>query len=226
MFSLVRQHNWLIFSLVNPAVKQRLRRYATGKLVDIGCGSKPYKDMASTYVQTHTGVDHQDCIHGKSCIDIIGTAYSIPLDSESYDTALCTDVLEHLEEPLLAISEAGRILKPGGYAIYTVPFFWHLHEEPRDFYRYTKYGLRYLFEKSGFEVVEITPLSGFSATFAQELVYFLFRFRRGGWINPLWWIVPIIGHFIQVLAYGLNKVERNEIFSCEYIVVAKKLNRT
>jgi SAM-dependent methyltransferase len=135
---------------------------------------------------------------------------------------LCTDVLEHLEEPALAISEACRVLRSGGYAIYTVPLFWHIHEEPRDFYRYTTYGLRYLFEKSGFEIIEISALSGFSVTFTQEIVYFLYRYRRGGWINPFWWIIPPLGHVIQLLGYGLNKIERTEMFTCEYIVVARK----
>lgn len=222
MFALSRQHNWLIFGIINPELNKRLKKYAKGKLVDIGCGLKPYKDMASPYVELHTGVDHEASIHDKTGINIIGTAYSIPVASESYDTALCTDVLEHLEEPSLAISETSRVLKPGGYAIYTVPLFWHVHEGPRDFYRYTQYGLRYLFEKSGFEVIEITALSGFTVTFAQELVYFLYRYRRGGIVNPLWWIIPPICHLIQILAYGISKFEKVAIFTCEYIVVARK----
>lgn len=222
MFLLARQHNWLIFSIINTAIKQAIIKYAKGKLVDIGCGEKPYKDMVSPHVEIHTGVDHQESLHDKSGVDAFGTAYAIPLESDSYDTALCTDVLEHLEEPSLAVSEVWRVLKSGGYAIYTVPLFWHLHEEPRDFYRYTKHGLRYLFEKSGFEIVEITTLSGFSVTFAQELVYFLYRYRRGGVINPLWWIIPPLGHLIQMIAYFLNKIEKTEMFTCEYIVVARK----
>ena len=222
MFSLIRQHNWLIFSIINPALKRCVATYAKGKLIDIGCGEKPYKDMVSSYVELHTGVDQHESLHDKLSVDIFGTAYSIPLQSASYDTVLCTDVLEHLEEPSLAISEAIRVLKPGGYAIYTVPFFWHLHEEPRDFYRFTKHGLRYLFEKSGFEIIEISALSGFSVTFAQELVYFLFAYRKGGVINPLWWIIPPICHLIQLFAYFMNVFEKTEMFNCEYILVAKK----
>lgn len=222
MFSLARQHNWLIFSIINPAIKKRLEKYARGKLVDIGCGEKPYKDMVSPYVEIHIGIDHQGSLHDQSNVDISGTAYLIPLESISCDTVFCTDVLEHLEEPSLAISQAWRILKPGGYAIYTVPLFWHLHEEPRDFYRFTKYGLDYLFKKSGFEVIEISALTGFSVTFAQELVYFLNYYRKGGMINPLWWIIPPLSHCIQMLAYLMNKVEKTERFSCEYILVARK----
>lgn len=199
-----------------------LKHYATGKVIDIGCGEKPYQEMAAPYTDEHLGLDHQYSIHDKSHVDILGNACHIPFADGTFDTALCTDTLEHLEEPWQAIAEAFRVLKPGGYALYTVPFFWHLHEEPRDFYRFTKYGLRYLFEKNKFEVVEIRALSGFCVTFAQELVYFLRSFRKGGKLNPLWWLIPPICMVIQGAGYLLNKIDHSETFTVEYIAVFKK----
>lgn len=98
----------------------------------------------------------------------------------------------------------------GGYVIYTVPLFWHLHEEPRDFYRYTKYGLKYLFEKNGFDIIEIKPLAGFWVTFGQEFVYYLYRFRREGIVNPLWWLIPLTGLLIQGCAYMLDRFDKAE----------------
>lgn len=222
MFKLVRAHNWLIFSIVNPSLEKRIRQYAHGIMLDIGCGEKPYKEMASPYVQEHVGVDHEDTFHDKSNVDLPGTAYEIPVEDNSVDSILCTYVLEHLEEPSLAITESYRVLKEGGYAIYTVPLFWHVHEAPRDFYRYTEFGLKYLFEKSGFEVVEINALTGFVVTFCQELMYVLYKFRRGGWINPLWWIIPPVGHVIQAFAYMLNKIDSTKDFTAEYLLVARK----
>ncbi len=226
MFKLTRPHNWLIFSIINPNIEKRLSRYAFGKMVDIGCGEKPYQEMAFRYVDEHIGVDHEDSLHDNSNVNLKGTAYKIPVDNESFDSALCTDVLEHIEEPTLAIAETFRVLKPGGYAIYTVPLFWHLHEQPRDFYRYTKYGLKYLFKKNNFEVVEIEALSGFCVTFAQEFVYFLYAFRRRSILNPLWWIIPVIGHLVQGIAYLLNTIDRSKGFTVEYIVVVKKPDKT
>ncbi len=82
--------------------------------------------------------------------------------------------------------------------------------------------MKYLFEKSGFEIIEIKALTGFVVTFCQELMYVLYRFRRGGWINPLWWIIPPVGHVIQALAYILNKIDSTRAFTAEYILVAKK----
>lgn len=222
MFKLTKSYNWLIFRLINPALEKKLKKYAQGRMIDIGCGEKPYKEMASSFVTEHIGVDHNDTFHNKSNIDLFGNAYHIPEQDESFDTVLCTYVLEHLEEPSEAIAEAYRVLKTGGYAIYTVPFFWHLHEEPRDFYRYTKWGLKYLFEKNGFEIIEIQPLSGFIVTFAQELCYFLVLFRRGGKLNPLWWIIPVVTSIIQSFAYLLNKIDPTKQFSIEYLCVARK----
>lgn len=222
MFKLIKSYNWLFFSIINPNLEKRIKKYFSGQLIDIGCGEKPYYEMIKPYVHEHIGVDHEHTFHDKSNIDFIGSAYNVPAESCSFDCLLCTDVLEHLEEPGNAMQEAYRILKPGGYAIYTVPLFWHLHEEPRDFYRYTKYGLKYLFEKNGFEIIEIKALSGFCVTFAQELIYFLYQFRRGGKINPLWWIIPIVSQFIQIIAFFLNKIDRSENFTIEYIAVIRK----
>jgi SAM-dependent methyltransferase len=159
-------------------------------------------------------------LHDKSNIDLLGDAYNIPVSLESFDTAVCTAVLEHLEEPELAIRECFRVLQPGGYAIYSVPFIWHLHEEPRDFYRFTKFGLQYLFQKVGFEIVELEALSGFWVTFGQLLVYNLYRFNKG----PLRWfkIVDLLGLLIQGLAYSLDKVDKTERWTWMYMIVIKK----
>jgi len=220
----INYKNFLVKNIAIKHLSSVMPKYAKGKLVDIGCGEKPREDMLAPYVTEHIGLDHEDTLHNKSKIDLFGTAYDIPVEDEYFDTVLCTAVLEHLEEPDKAIKEANRVLRRGGYAIYAVPLFWHLHEEPRDFYRYTKYGLKYLFEKNGFEIVELKPLSGFWVTFGQELVYYLWRFRRGGRLNPLWWVIPPIGVLIQGISYLLNKIDHPEQFTWGYLLVAKKKN--
>lgn len=212
--------NILINRIHDSALKRFGASYLKGRLVDIGCGAKPYKDLLSPYVVEHVGVDHEATLHDKSNIDLFGTAYDIPAEAESFDSAICTAVLEHLEEPEIALRECFRVLKHNSYAIYSMPFIWHLHEEPRDFYRYSKYGLKYLFEKAGFEIVEIKALSGFWVTFGQLFVYNIYRFN----IGPLRWlhIVDAIGLFIQMVAYGLDQIDRTEIWTWMYMVVAKK----
>jgi SAM-dependent methyltransferase len=221
-FKLVKYYNWLIFKIINPALEPLLKKYAHGRTADIGCGEKPYKEILSHLVDEHIGIDHPNTIHNRSNIDIFSDAYKIDIPDESIDFILCTDVLEHLEEPKQAIAEAYRILKKGKYVIYTVPLFWHLHEEPRDFYRYTKYGMSYLFEQNGFKIIEIISLSGFIVTFTQLFAYYLLRFRKGKYFNPLWWFIPPFVFIVQRIAYLLNKIDNSKMFTVEYIVVAHK----
>ena len=201
-------------------LRRKGEKYINGSLIDIGCGTKPYKDLLAPYVTSHVGLDQHNTLHDKSNIDRFGTAYNIPASDGEFDSALCTAVLEHLEEPEQALRECHRILKWGGVAIYSVPFIWHLHEEPRDFFRYSKYGLKYLFEKVGFEIVEIKALSGFWVTFGQLFVYNIYRFNRG----PLRFIpiIPAIGLVVQAMSYLLDKIDKAERWTWMYIVVAKK----
>lgn len=210
--------------LINHIHDRQLEKYASkhffGNLIDIGCGAKPYKAMFEPYVKEHVGIDHQETFHNKSNIDRFGTAYDIPATDGEFDCALCTAALEHFEEPEKALRECFRILKSGGVAIYSVPFIWHLHEEPRDFYRFSKYGLDYLFKKTGFEVVNIMALSGFWVTFGQLFVYNLYRLNRG----PLRWlhIIDALGLLVQGCVYLLNRIDKTEQWTWMYMVVARK----
>jgi len=195
-------------------------KYFSGRLIDIGCGTKPYEVLFEPFVSEHVGLDHQKTLHDKSNIDRFGTAYNIPAEDGEFDCALCSAVLEHLEEPELAIKECYRILKVGGIAIYTVPFIWHLHEEPRDFYRFSKYGLKYLFEKVGFEIIQIKAFSGFWVTVGQLFVYYIYRFNRG----PIRSIpfIPAIGLAVQGICYLFDKIDKAEQWTWMYMVVARK----
>ncbi len=212
--------NLLIQILHDRSLKRASKLYLHGRLLDIGCGTKPYKKMLQPFIIEHIGLDHEECQHDHSHIDIFGTAYHIPSDDESFDSAICTAVLEHLEEPEVALKECYRILRPEGIAIYTAPFIWHLHEEPRDFYRFSKYGLKYLFEKSGFKIIELEPLSGFWVTFGQLFVYNIYRFN----IGPIRWffIIDIIALISQLMAYILDKIDRTEQWTWMYLIVARK----
>jgi len=216
-------HNLLVTWILQKELVRAARTHLTGRLIDIGCATKPYAELLAPYVSEHVGVDHAGTRHARDAIDLSGDAYDIPARDGSFDSAVCTAVLEHLEEPELALRECHRVLAPGGVAIYSVPFIWHLHEEPRDFYRFSKYGLRHLFEKIGFEILELTPLSGFWITFGQLLCYKLQRFHRGAmrWIP----VIPALTLLIQGLAYAADRVDRAEAWTWMYLVVARKTRR-
>jgi SAM-dependent methyltransferase len=213
-------HNFVIYHIADNALRERASKYFKGRLIDIGCGTKPYRGMLSPFVDEHVGIDFEDGFYDAANVDLIGTAYNIPAENGEYDCALSSAVLEHLEEPEESLKECARVLKTGGYAIYTVPFIWHVHGKPRDFYRFTNFGLQYLFEKSGFEVVEIKALSGFWVTVGQMFVNYLQRFHRG----PMRYlpIIPMLQVPIQLITFGLHKIDKSDIWTWMYIVVARK----
>lgn len=191
-----------------------------GRLIDIGCGIKPYQILLSPYVSEHIGVDQPQTFHAKSNIDLFSTAYEIGIANDAFDCAICTSVLEHLEEPEIALRECFRVIKPGGRVIYSVPFIWHLHEEPRDYYRFSKYGLQYLFEKVGFEILEIKALSGFWVTFGTMLAYNVSRFNKG--LIRHTHLLDMLILMIQGLAYIMEKLDKPEQWTWGYMVLAGK----
>ena len=128
--------NLLVHHLHDVRLRDAAARNLHGRLVDIGCGTKPYADMFRASVDEHVGVDHEASPHDTSQLDLFGSAYEIPAPDASFDCAVSTAVLEHLEEPERALRECHRVLKPGAAAIYSVPFIWHIHEAPRDLYRF------------------------------------------------------------------------------------------
>lgn len=196
------------------------RKYLRGNMIDIGCGIKPYQPRLKSFVTSHVGVDHMESFHDKSNVDLFGTAYSIPVSDSSFQSAICTAVLEHLEDPFAAISECERVLENGGYAIYSIPFIWHLHEEPRDFFRYSKYGISYLFQKAGFEVVEMVPLAGFWVTFIQLQIYYWKRFDRG--LVRRLRLHKIFAWLMQKIGFFVHRFDHSYKWTWMYIVVVKK----
>ena len=215
------RRNLLIYHFHDRALAAALARYATGRLIDIGCATKPYEVMARPFVAEHVGLDREQPFNSQARVDLVGTAYEIPTPDASFDTAMSTAALEHLAEPEQAIRECFRVLRDGSAAIYTVPFFWHLHSAPWDYYRFTRFGLQHLFEKAGFEVVELNALSGFWVTFGQLFVYYLARADRYRLIRASG-LVTVAALLVQGLAYLLERIDRAEDWTWMYLVVARK----
>jgi SAM-dependent methyltransferase len=212
--------NLLVNTIHDRALRELAATYLSGRLIDIGCGIKPYRGMLAPYLTEHVGVDHSATQHDRSQVDLWGTAYDLPAPPDSFDSALCTAVLEHLEEPEVALRECFRVLRPGGYAVYSVPFIWHVHEAPRDFYRLSEFGIRHLAAKTGFELVELRALSGFWVTFGQLFVYNLYRLHRG----PMRYlpIIPAVGLAVQGASYLLDRLDRSEQWTWMYMFVMRK----
>jgi ubiquinone/menaquinone biosynthesis C-methylase UbiE len=210
--------NALAHRQLNNALALAAREHAHGRLLDVGCGEKPYAPLFRGLVDEHVGVDHPESVHPLSQVDVLATAYEIPLADGSFDTVLMTEVLEHLEEPARGLAEAGRLLRPGGKLILTTPFMWPLHEEPRDFFRYSPYGLRHLLESGGFGAVTITPIAGKWTTMATFAGYTLAAYRVG----PLRPPIDLFARVAQWVAVRLDELHFQPAMSWNHVVVATK----
>lgn len=147
-------------------------QYACGSLLDIGCGNKPYQDKLAHKIINYTGVDIIQSSENK--VDYLCPANEIPLENNLFDTVISTQTIEHVEDHQGLINEAYRLLKPDGVFIVSGPLYWPLHEEPYDFFRFTKYGFKYILEKAGFEIIEIKSNGGKWSVAGQALLHALF----------------------------------------------------
>lgn len=140
-------------STISSAVEDFARSLKPGsEIVDVGCGLQPYRHF---FLHTlYIGIDVEDSGRNAEdkCADKYFDGIKIPLESESFDAVLCTEVLEHAVDPELLVAEIFRILRPGGRLCVTVPFMWGLHELPYDFRRFTSFGLAKLVSGCGFEI--------------------------------------------------------------------------
>jgi SAM-dependent methyltransferase len=150
-----------------------------GELLDIGCGKMPYKDyiLKNSTVHNYVGLDIEAAIIYDETIrpDLIWDGITMPCDTNSFDCALGTEVLEHCPYPDIVLSEVYRVLKPGGVFIFTVPFLWNLHEVPNDEYRYTPFSLGRHLHEVGFTSIELFPTGGWHASLAQMLGLWVMR---------------------------------------------------
>ena len=93
---------------------------------------------------------------------------AIPVEDGRYDAVIFNQVMEHLPEPGAVLAELHRVLKPEGKLLYTGPFFYEEHEQPYDFFRYTRYGTRHLMEQAGFTVERLDWLEGYFGTLGYQ----------------------------------------------------------
>jgi SAM-dependent methyltransferase len=202
--------------LLWQAVQSRAH-YARGRLLDIGCGYQPYRHLF-TQVDSYVGVD----LPPNNRVEAHADGMELPFLAASFDTVLCNEVLEHVPEPAKLIGEVTRVLKEGGILLLTTPQTWGLHHEPYDYYRYTKYGLRYLAEKYNLEIIEVTPTSGLWATVAQRIADTLIYTYA---VDSAAWVVELLSVALGPLlfaSYALDQVFGLRGDTLDNVLVARK----
>lgn len=135
-------------------------------VLDVGAGDAPYRELF-THCRYLTS-DWEHSLHaGASEADVTARADALPLEGSSVDAVLLTQVLEHVPDPAAVLTEAARVLRPGGGIFLTVPLVWELHELPYDYWRFTPASLEQLLSAAGFAEIAIEPRNDCFTTLAQ-----------------------------------------------------------
>ncbi|EKD90431.1 MAG: hypothetical protein ACD_31C00005G0057 [uncultured bacterium] len=216
------------------------KQYIKGDLIDLGCGTIPYKEIINPMVKSYTALDKPNAYNYSSeKPDVYADILSIPLKDNRFDTVLILQVLEHLSQPQKALVESNRILKKGGHLIISVPFMYPLHDLPQDYYRYTEFMIRELLKDSKYRVVKLIPQGNFPEFWLFSLImFFLMRMRdllqkRKSFFNlviffilavisiPLIFIVNIL-----IVLFEILKIKPGRFlnyYPINYVVVAKNI---
>ncbi len=202
---------YLQFSAISDDVKANAKE-AKGILLDIGAGMAPYELFFRPYIKKYIKMDGFYYKNGKS--DLIGDGMNIPMKDNSVDTVLCTQVLEHVQNPQKVIDEIKRVLKPNGVCILTTHMANPLHGLPHDYFRFTKYAFTNILFKN-FKSIRVKENGGALLSISQFICWGISEKL------PKIIALPIIV-FINLTIKPLDKIMFNEMFTTNYIVIAKK----
>jgi SAM-dependent methyltransferase len=194
---------------------------AGARVLDAGAGEAQYASHFSR--QRYYGVDLTvgDQAWNYSHLDAIADLTALPFRGAAFDAALHIVTLEHLREPGCALAELARVLVPGGALLLAAPQDWEVHQAPHDYFRYTRYGLKYLLQQSGFEVQELRAGGGYFRLLARRLLnglqFFTGGFRWLGFIPAAMLLVPP-----ALILPWFDSLDRDRNFTLGYICLARK----
>jgi SAM-dependent methyltransferase len=219
---------------------------ARGRLLDVGCGDKPYESFFRPYVTEYIGIEHEATFARTNASrqgrpDAVYDGRTLPFSDGSFDTVMSVQVLEHTPDPQRLIQEMARVLRPDGTLILTAPFSFRLHEEPHDYFRYSPHGLRVLLGHAGLEIVDLRCQGSLFSVLAHKLNTFL-AFRVGrleGLIQavgklgheeqavkgPRYWAVPPVLTAMVTLSAGARVLDRafpEPTEALSFLVVARR----
>lgn len=219
-------HIWYLhYKSYHDELFKAFDKYANGQLLDIGCGNKPYSKILQPLINEYIGCDIIQS--SNNCVDILSPANNIPIANKLFDTVISTQTIEHVEDHQGLITEAYRLLKQDGYFILSGPLYWPLHEEPYDFFRFTKHGFKYILEKAGFKVISINSNGGKWSVAGQAFLHALYpqinnvRGAKGKIIRGL---IKLLGGVKSINKFFLHLDSKATDYTntMNYVVVAQK----
>jgi SAM-dependent methyltransferase len=147
---------------IDRAVSEFAASLKPGSLVlDAGAGESRHKQLfhAHTYLGVDLGIGDSEWNYAD--LDAIATLDALPFPDSVFDACINIVTLEHVPEPAAVVNELARVLRSGARVLLVIPHEWEEHQQPHDYFRYTRYGIEYLLKKAGFTDLRIEPVGGF-----------------------------------------------------------------
>jgi len=213
-----------IYQVIRDLLDKNINKYSYyiyGRILDVGSGSAKRYVKYFKKVEQYLTLD----INPDNKPDIIGDAEEIPAKENSFDSIICTQVLGDILFPDKAIKEFYRVLKPGGAVLLTEGFIDELHGEPIDYWRFTPYGLKALFEKNNFEVLKVEMLGGIfsvaSQMFSRYLINTFLLYEHKIWGKFFSSLFFVTGKTAIWLDSKINN-QANKKIGLDILIIAKK----
>jgi len=155
------------------------------RVLDVGCGPKPYYPFFADVASEYVGVD----VVENPTAELRGAIEALPVPDASFDLVLCTQVLEHCDDPAQAVRELRRVTAPGGRVLASTHGVQVYHPSPVDYWRWTHEGLRRLFEtNAAWSSLTVEPAAGTASALAMLLGLYVEIALRRTFIarGPVW----------------------------------------
>jgi SAM-dependent methyltransferase len=193
-------------------LKQHDREH--GCILDVGAGAKAQARKDLLKKANYVSVD----IEQDNGISVMSDIHFLPFRESSFDAVICTQVLEHVKDPIRSCEELYRVIKSGGLVFVTLPFVWREHGCPFDFWRFTSYGCYRLLQDAGFSNIEIASNGGYFIVLdyiLEKLGYRLFGQTIGR-------ICAFLYKPVGAMFYYLDKLLPHNDCSINFAVTATK----
>lgn len=227
-FNAYNRHRWM--------AKMAKTVPAGSDVLDAGAGTGPYRNFFSHCNYKSQDFCQEHSTEGKYTeMDYVCDIANIPVPDESFDVVICSEVLEHVPEPIKAIQEFSRILRQGGRLLLTAPLGCGLHQEPYIYYGgYTPFWYQRFLPMYGFEDLKILPNCGFFKHYAQQSRRFVKYLFPPNMTTPhklltfplkivlsLWFrkLIPVLCHFLE-------RFDKDKSFTVGYFVEASKKRKS
>ena len=216
----------LVTDLTATWYETQIAQHVRGRLLDLGCGKVPLFDAYRNFASETICVDWANSLHRNQHLDIeCDLTQPLPFAAGEFDTIILSDVLEHVPEPQHLWREMARVLSDRGRLLLNVPFFYWLHEQPHDYYRYTAHALERFATLSDMKITHLSAIGGAPEVIADILAKNLVHLPLIG--RPLAVFTQATTHILVNTRLGSRiSAKTARQFPLAYALVAEKVTAT